>query len=213
MTQEDALKTLSSSLFNLKERKGHLTLEQVETEVINLACLEILKNKQNPRTQDTTQKFSNAAKNIFPRYTDAHATIAFLGVSQNVGWDGMWEFLKNYFMANHGFNIDGVDDSSESKIFYSTRHIRYEMNKEVANTPADRTIDLLFTDDRTIVLVNILPTLSAKKANIIERVNNNLVYVGADPDYKFTIIFDEIDEISKFILEMPNRNLRIEYFE
>lgn len=213
MTQEQALRILSASLFNLQERKGKLTLEQVEAEVINLSCLEILKEKNRYNAVEITSLFINAAKGLIPQYTDQRAVIAQFGVLQNLQWDGMWEFLKNYFISNHGFNIDGDEDSAESKIFYSTRHIRYEMNIEVANTPADRTIDLLFTEERNVVNVNIQPTLSSKKGFLTEKLKQKLVYVGSDPDYKFTVIFDDIDEVDKFILEMPNRNLRIEYFE
>lgn len=187
-------------------------MTQVEAEVINLSCLEILKTRQAYKAIEITQYFINSAKALVPEYNDARAAIAQFGVMQNIGWDGMWEFLKNYFMSNHGYSIDG-DVSTESKIFYSTRHERYEFNNRVADTPADRTIDLLFTEERKIILVNVQPTLSAKKGNLIERSNGKLIYLGSDPDYRFTVLFDEIDEINKFILEMPNRNLRIEYFE
>lgn len=213
MTQEKAITILASSLFNLQERKGELKLDQIDAEVINLSCLEILRSKQHFGIIDITGMFTNAAMNLVPEYTESRAAIAQLGVMQNVQWDGMWEFLKNYFLSNHGFNIDGENDTAESKIFYSTRHVRFEMNKEVASTPADRTIDLLFTEDRKVIMVNIQPSLSAKKGYISQNQNDKLIYIGSDPDYKFTIIFDEIDEVSKFILEMPNRNLRIEYFE
>ncbi len=213
MIQEQALKILSASLINLQKRKGKLTVEQVEAEVINLSCLEILKNEQLDKVDEIVSSFVKSAKMLVPQYDDSKATIVRFGVFQNVQWDGMWEFLKNYFISNHGFNIDGKEDSAESKIFYSTRHIRYEQNIAVANTPADRTVDLFFTEERRIINVNIQPTLSAKKGFLTEKLKGKLVYAGSDPDYRFTVVFDDIDEVDKFILEMPNRNLRIEYFE
>lgn len=212
LTSQAALLELHKSLTNLQNRKGQLTKEMVETEVINLSCLEILKNRQNHNAHAITEKFIEAAQQIIPQYGEREALITRMGVPMNVQWDGMWEFLKNYFMSNHGINIDG-DDSTESKIFYSTRHERYEFNNQVANTPADRTIDLLFTENRKVIIVNIQPTLSAKKGLLVESTGDKLVYRGSDPDYKFTVLFDQIDEVSKFILEMPNRSLRIEYFE
>ncbi len=213
MTQEQALEILSNSLLNLQERKGKLVMEQVEAEIINLSCLEVLKGSHKNNVTEITTLFINAAKALIPQYNDDRATIAHFGVIQNIQWDGMWEFLKNYFMSNHGINIDGDDDTSESKIFYSTSHVRYENNVEVANTPADRTIDLFFTEDNKVINVNILPTLSAKKGYLTEEQNGKLIYIGSDPDYRFTVILDVIGEVEKFILEMPNRNLRIEYFE
>lgn len=211
MTQEEALRKLSTSLFNLQQRKGQLTLAQVEAEVINLSCLEILKTRQHLKMVEITEMFSRAAQHLIPQYTTDRAGIAQFAVMQNLGWDGMWEFLKNYFQSNHGFSIDG-DESSETRIFYSSRHERYEMNKQVANTPAERTIDLFFSEERKVIVVNIQPTLSAKKGYLTENKESKLIYKGSDPDYRFTVILDEIDEVEKFILEMPNRNLRIEYF-
>ncbi len=212
MTNEQALKTLSSSLYNLQKRKGQLTVEQVEAEVINLASLEILKNKRIWEAVEITQAFVNSAKHLIPQYGAREEISALMSVPMNVQWDGIWEFLRNYFMSNHGFDIDG-DNSAETKIFYSTRHKRFEFDKMVNDCEADRTIDILFSDDRKGILVNIQPTLHAKKGYLTSKSEGLWVYTGADPDYKFTVVLDEIDEIEKFVLEMPNRSLRLEYFE
>jgi hypothetical protein len=211
MTQDEVLQKLSASLINLQQRKGQLTLEQVEREVINLSCLEVLQNNDILRIDEITCLFINAAKHLVPQYGDAETVAAIRSVHLNVRWDGMWEFLKNYFQANHGIRID--DNASETKIFYSTRHERYEMNVQIANTPADRTIDFHFSQEKKVIIVNIHPTLSAKKGYLSGREGLKYIYSGSDADYRFTVLFDEIDEIIKFILEMPNRNLRIEYFE
>lgn len=211
MTQQQAVNTLLKSLQNLQHRKGQLTIDQVEAEVINLSCLEILKSRQHLRATEITEMFTSAAKQLIPAYTDQRAMVATFGVMQNIGWDGMWDFLKNYFLSNHGINID--DTAADSIIFYSARHERYENNIMVADTPADRNIDLFFTNEKQVVTVNIMPTLSPKKATLIDVRGSNYIYRGTDPDYKFTVCFDEIGEVTKFILEMPNRMLRIEYLE
>jgi len=212
MTQEQAAKNLSTSLYNLQQRKGQITVDQVAAEVINLACLEILKNNRHFDAQDITLKYVNAAKRLVPEYGELEAMNALMGVPMNVQWDGMWEFLRNYFMSNHGFDIDG-DNTAETKIFYSTQHKRYEFDQLVNHSEADRTIDLLLTENREVLLVNIQPTLHAKKGYLTSRLSGKLVYTGSDPDYRFTVVLDDIDEVSKFILEMPNRSLRLEYFE
>jgi hypothetical protein len=212
MTQEQATKNLSTSLYNLQQRKGQLTVDQVAAEVINLSCLEILKNNRHKDSQDITLKYVNAARRLVPEYGEREGMHALMGVPMNVQWDGMWEFLRNYFMSNHGFDIDG-DNTAETKIFYSTRHKRYESDQLVNDSEADRTIDLLLTENRKVLLVNIQPTLHAKKGYLTSRLDDRLIYTGSDPDYRFTIVLDEIEEVNKFILEMPNRSLRLEYFE
>ncbi|RZK13228.1 MAG: hypothetical protein EOO46_00025 [Flavobacterium sp.] len=212
MNPEQSLKVLSTSLFNLQKRKGRLTIEQVEAEVINLSCLEILTNKKVWEATEITEAFSNAAMQLIPQYGHKEAMHAMMSVPMNVQWDGMWEFLRNYFLSNHGLDIDGANDA-ENKIFYSTRHTRFEHNLLVNDSLADRTIDIFFSDNRKVILVNILPTLHSKKGYLSSKQDSSYVYKGSDTDYRFTVMMDEIEEIQKFILEMPNRDLRIEYFE
>lgn len=215
MTNEQALKTLADSLHNLQERKGPLNMEQLEAEVINHSCLEVLRTKRLWSAHDVTQSFVTAAKRLVPQYGAAQEMNALMGVPMNVQWPGMWEFLRNYFLANHGYDIDGGEGTfdAESKIFYSSRHKRFEFDQLVNDSEAERTIDILFTENRKVILVNVQPTLHSKKGDLTAKQGNRLVYTGADPDYRFTVVMDEIDEIEKFILEMPGRNLRLEYLE
>ena len=231
MNKETAKQILSKSISNLQERRGDLTVGDIEAEVINNACLYILKN-QKEKTQgsktieemflgalDATkdfapyaQAFTEAAMELFPRhYTEKEAIPATFGIQQNIAWEGMWDHLRNYFQKNHGIQIDEVE--TEPTIFYSNKHKRYENNSLVSESEVERTINLNFIDNKNVLVIGIAPSLSPKKSYKLERNGNSVKYKGDDPDYLFTVTYDDFDEVEQFTLEMPNRGLKIVYFE
>lgn len=231
MNKSQAKKHLIQSISNLQQRRGNLTVADLEAEVINNTCLFVLKNQKEKMrqgktieemflgalnsTQDfipITSAFTEAAMELFPgQYTEQHAMIATMGVQQNVAWEGMWDFLRDYFQKNHGIQID--DTKTESAIFYSTKHKRYENGVLVSESEVERTINLSFIDDNQELIVSIEPSLSTKKSHLIFNNETILKYKGYDPDYLFTIKLDNFDEVEQFTLEMPNRRLKIIYFE
>jgi len=231
MNKETAKQILSKSISNLQERRGDLTVGDIEAEVINNACLYILKN-QKEKTQgsktieemflgalDATkdfvpfaQAFTEAAMELFPRhYTEKEAIPATFGIQQNIAWEGMWDHLRNYFQKNHGIQIDNVETTPTT--FYSTSHKRYENNSLTSESEVERTINLSFIDNNKEIIVSIEPSLSPKKGYLISQEDKELKYKGYDADYLFSIRLDDFDEVETFILEMPNRNLKIVYFE
>lgn len=230
MDKSDAKRILSSSISNLHSRRGQLTNADLETEVINNACLVFLKNQKNA-TKDansiedmfkgildstldimpTAKAFTDAACELFPDYySEKEAVSALMGIQQNVAWEGMWDFLRDYFEANHGRKIDNIE--TNATIFYSNKHQRFENGIMASESEVERTININFIEENEVV-VGIAPSLSPKKAYLTSKNGNTKQFKGYDPDYLFTIAFDEFEEVDKFILEMPNRNLRIEYFE
>lgn len=231
MNKNQAKQHLIQSISNLQQRRGNLTVADLETEVINNTCLFVLKNQKDKMrqgktieemflgalnsTQDfipITSAFTEAAMELFPgQYTEQHAIMATMGVQQNVAWEGMWDFLRDYFQKNHGIQIDETE--TEAAIFYSTKHKRYENGVLVSESEVERTINLNFIDDNQELIVSIEPSLSPKKSHLISNNNNILKYKGFDPDYLFTVNLDDFDEVEQFTLEMPNRNLKIVYFE
>lgn len=221
---------LADSLTNLEQRRGGLTVADLEAEVINNACLYFLKQQKDSTAGATSiedmfmgalnstqnlipiaKAFTDAACELFPdNYTAKEAIIAMNGIQQNVAWEGMWDFLRDYFESNHGRKIDNVE--SNTTIFYSNRHQRFENGIMVSESEVERTININFIEENEVV-VGIAPSLSPKKAYLDSENGNTKQFKGYDPDYLFTIAFDEFEEVDKFVLEMPNRNLRIEYFE
>jgi hypothetical protein len=209
MTKDVAKKILALSVANLQNRRGEIYAEDLEREVINNACLYILQNNINDIFQ-ITSCFTEAALELFPTFYGPRELVAAnMGIRQNIQWDGMWNFLSDYFEANHGVSIDNTE--SETILFYSTKHNRYENYQLVSSSEVERTINLKLKENE--LLVTIAPTLSAKEATLVSENNGVKSYLGNDPDYRFSITFDDFDEVVEFCLEMPNRNLRIEYYE
>lgn len=232
MEKEEAKKILSQSVSNLIERREKITSGDLEAEVINNACLAILQNQKNKMQKGKnleemilgaiegsgdsakiTKSFTDAATELFPNHYGikeyANASIA---VQQNIAWEGMWDFLRDYFQKNHGISIDEIE--TRPLIFYSTEHKRYENNNLVSESPdVERTINLNFINGKQEIIVSIEPSLSPKKGFIVSDEEDKLQFKGYDPDYLFTVHFDEFEEVERFILEMPNRNLKIIYFE
>jgi hypothetical protein len=214
MNKDSAKIILAKSLENLHKRKGGITIENVDAEVINLACYEILKNRRTGKIVNESliaEAFTSAGQELIKEYTSERATIGSFGILQNVEWEGMWDFLRNYFNKNHALSIDGIE--LENVTFYSTIHRRYEHNELVTESQAERVVNLVFTNNRKEVLISVEPTLSAKAANLTSTNSNISIYNGTDPDYRFTIEFDQFSEISQFTMELLPRELKIIYLE
>jgi hypothetical protein len=230
MDKSEAKIVLSRSVSNLHSRRGSLTIEDIEAEVINNACLTFLKKRREisksarnieeiitgliNSTLDAmpiAKAYIDAAYELFPAYySDREAASAIIGIQNNIEWEGMWDFLRDYFESNHGIKIDDIE--TNTTIFYSNRHERFENEILMSKVDVARAINVNFIENEEIVIA-IAPTLTPKKAYLVSDRNSIKTYKGFDPDYLFTVEFDEFDEIQKFILSMPNRNLRIEYFE
>lgn len=231
MDTETAKGILAQSISNLQHRRGNIYISDIDAETINNACLYLIKNfnSQIHKVHDVTQigsviaknyisfnrvalSFVAAAQELFPSdFDENRATIDSTAIIQNICWAGMWDFLRDYFQSNHGIQID--DQEISTKMFYSNRHVRYENGSKVSESDERRIININFVEDDKDIIVSIAPSLSPKKAYVVYKNGKISQYKGYDPDYSFTIEFDEFDEISKFILGMPNRSLKIEYFE
>lgn len=211
MNKETAKQVLAQSITNLQNRRGQITMADVEAEVINNACLNILKNKDTQNAIIYAQIFTESAQELIPQYSEKEAMSALMGIQQNVLWDGMWDFLRDYFQKNHGIQIDEVE--TEPAIFYSNKHKRYENNSLVSESEVERTINLNFIDNKEVLVIGIAPSLSPKKSYKLEHNGNSVKYKGDDPDYLFAVTYDDFDEVEQFTLEMPNRGLKIVYFE
>ncbi len=231
MDIQEARQILLKSITNLNNRRGSVNSQDLQAEVINNACYYYLKNQKDQARKSKsveemflamvngtkeimpiTKAFTEAAMELFPNYYGiAEAMSATLGIQQNIAWDGMWEFLIDYFQKNHGIQIE--DGNYDTAIFYSTKHARFENGGRNSESEIERTIRLNFSQDKKQVIVSIEPSLSPKKAILKNNDSERYIYQGVDPDYLFTIFFGDFGEVIKFSLEMPNRNLRIDYFE
>lgn len=118
-------KNLEDSLSNLKSMKGPLKTSDIETDIMNIACLELLKENDSyirkgddndsimevmylnhMRYSEDVELYFEAASLLYPSiYTNSNKDI-FVGlVIKNATWSGMWNFLKKYFKENHNRTI------------------------------------------------------------------------------------------------------------
>jgi hypothetical protein len=229
ITIQIAMDLLSKSVDNLRLRRGVLNTSDLEREVINNACLVFLRTRRDRGDEDWNARqiigdviiknteaipyaeaFIEAALILYPdQYGMSEADAAINAVPMNVSWEGMWDFLKDYFQKHHGVSID--NNSNTPFIFYSTRHQRYENNIFIVESKVPRTINVSFINDKEEILLSIEPSLSAKTGYLVNRNDNTLVYMGKDPDYRFSLHLDEFDEIETLVLEMFPRGLKIIY--
>ena len=107
-------------------------------------------------------------------------------------------------------------ESSKTLLAPFIAHLRTELalsENTISSYKSQLAGYLNFIDDNQELIVSIEPSLSPKKSHLISNSDNILKYKGYDPDYLFTVKLDDFDEVEQFTLEMPNRNLKIVYFE
>jgi hypothetical protein len=196
------------------QRHGeNLKKQDIEPIVMNLAYLEVLKaNKagQSINVNAVLLDYARAANESFPQL-NFQAEVVMFGYQATLQWDGLWEFLQNYFSSTLGWSIDAEELISER--FDSSSHTREEFGQFVSKSEVKRKVELMFKDDKKTLVVRISESLSDKKA-ILESINGNRkVYRGTDPDYRFTIAYDHFGSIEEVILDLLPRSLRITYHE
>ena len=196
------------------ERNGeNLTNQDLEPIVMNLAYLEVLQAQRSGQIIDEFEVltgYANAANELIPQL-NFQPEVVFFGYQATIQWDGLWEFIQNYFSSKLDWSIDVEELVTER--FDSASHTREEFGQFVSKSDIKRKVELMFNDDKNTLVVRISESLSDKKA-ILECVNgNHRVYRGTDPDYRFTIVYDPFGSIEEFILELLPRSLRITYHE
>jgi hypothetical protein len=197
------------------QRNGeNLTKQDIEPVVMNLAYLEVLQAKKSGRHVDefnVLADYSSIANELFPQLNFHQPEAVLFGYQATIQWDGLWEFLQEFFASKLGWSIDIEEVVSER--FDSASHTREQYGQFVSKSDIKRKVELLFKDEKRTVVVRISESLSEKKA-FLESVNGNRkVYRGTDPDYRFTIVYDDFGTIEEFVLELMPSSLRITYHE
>ena len=118
-------------------------------------------------------------------------------------------FLNNYFSEKHGLKIY---DDIENFDFMSIRHERYVNESIVARSQVDRNIKISCWNNRKDMSIEINPTLSLKRAYLINKLSNLYLYKGEDSDYRFEVKFTEFDEIDYISVSLLSRNLKLSFY-
>lgn len=192
--------------------KNGMTNEELEPLIINLAYLEVLNQRKKGVFVDGLlifKEYTASAGELFSQLNNLTPILpGFIGT---LAWDGLWDFLRDYFQSKLGKSIDNIQSITET--YSSSYHKRYENDIFISESAVERIVKIIFSEDKKECLLGISPSLSEKKAYLKNVENNIYTYIGSDPDYKFVITFDFLDSIEHVTLILNHRNVRIEYFE
>lgn len=211
MEKNIAKQILSQSIIDLQRKNKNIQLANLEAEVINLTCLAILKKQKELKYRGTVfpydfkekaiKSFTEAAMDLFPSYTFRNAAINQFGINQNLNWDGMWGFLRDYFQKNHDIDINDIEKIES--MFHNS------VNQTLIQYPLDD------FDAFTRFNEKWYRTLSRDEKNLIATESDNLNNKGVDA-YEEGDILRAISFYEKALKIMPNnddalKNLKICY--
>ena len=195
-----------------------LNVEEFQPLVLNIAYLEIAKAKKHHLPYDTRKLFieyTQAALEVIPGYekevNDPRYSSMYLGFAATAEWDGLWNFLREYFVSKLGVSID--NETRKTLRYDSSIHNRYENGELVTSSEALRKVSIDLSEDMKNAQFSISESLSNKEGNLISVKDNKYIYVGTDPDFMFEFILDSYGNIESFSLIRTDRNLRIDYLE
>lgn len=209
---------LSDSLKNFRIKKGEkLTKEEITTDIINNACLGLLKARRENKLNilhedDLTGAYLACAKKLFP---DINIAYTHMAIQQNLDWDEMWNFLRQYFRDKHQMSIDDVN--SLVKKFISKRQERYENNEltVTGHETKEAIIEYLTSSsyelDAVEALISIPPNLTSKSAEVYGGVANIVILKKMSEGYIFEV--HGVGEIEKIVVRIEPRNLKFIYYK
>jgi hypothetical protein len=198
--------------------KTKLDVEELTPLILNIAYLEVAQAKRSNEPYNTRtvfNEYTNAAVEVIPEYIneieDPRFPTLYIGFNLTCEWDGLWNFLRDYFDTKLGVKID--NESRKIYRYDSAMHKRFENNHLVMNSDLPRKVNINLSNDFKNAQFSISESLSNKEANLISIQANKYTYRGTDPVYLFEFILDTYDNVEFFCLTRTDRNVRIEYFE
>lgn len=217
MNKSQEIKRLYTIYAN-RLNKSKLSAEEFQPLVLNIAYLEVEIAKRNHLSYDPRKLFieyTQAALEVIPEYekevNDPRYPALFQAFALTCEWDGLWNFLRDYFETNLGISID--NETRKIFRFDSSLHKRFENNVLITTSQTPRKISINLSEDLKNAQISISESLSNKEANLYRVIDNKYIYIGTDPDFMFEFILDDFNNIEKFSLTRTDRNLRIEYLE
>jgi hypothetical protein len=216
----DRVKNISAlyKLYADRIGKNKLDKEEFQPLVLNMAYLEIAISKRNNIPYDARTIFNDytdAAINVIPEYinevNNPMYSAMYFGFAATAEWDGLWNFLRDYFDSKLGIRID--DQERKVLRFDSSYHERYEAKKFISKSDVDRKVLINLSTDFKNAQISVSETLSNKEANLISKNENIYIYLGTDPDFMFKLYLDSYNNVEQFSIIRIDRNIEIIYFE
>lgn len=217
MNKTDEISRLYA-IYAKRLNREKLNAEEFQPLVLNIAYLEIAQAKKNGIPYDTKKLFieyTQAALEAIPEYekevNDPRYTTMYFGFAATAEWDGLWNFLREYFESKLGIKID--NEARKTLRYDSSMHNRFENGQLVTSSEALRKVVISLSPDMKNAQFSISESLSNKEGNLIAVKDNKYTYVGTDPDFMFEFVLDFYGNIELFSLTRKDRNLRIDYLE
>lgn len=116
-------------------------------------------------------------------------------------------------------NVEQPNADGGTKItFISSRHIRVEnysspYPNQWAPTYVQRDIFLHYTNLGKTLTIEIYPSLTAKRATLVQDKNDVLTYIGDDPDFRFEIETKPDNTIRRVSLFREDKDLELRFLE
>ena len=116
-------------------------------------------------------------------------------------------------------NVEQPNAGGGTKItFISSRHIRVEnysspYPNQWAPTYVQRDIFLHYTNLGKTLTIEIYPSLTAKRATLVQDKNDVLTYIGDDPDFRFEIETKPDNTIRRVSLFREDKDLELRFLE
>ncbi len=202
------------ALYTKRIGKTKLSLEELQPLILNLAYLEIMrarKNGNSPNERRVYQDYTTSAISLFPEYESVNDSRLFIGFQATLQWDGLWNFLKEYFESKVGIRID--EERRSMVEFNSSYHERYENDTKISVSEVPRKVSIYFSEDKSTAQFSISETLSPKESFLKSKTQKRHTYLGTDADFLFVITYDDFENVEHLSLQRMDKDLRIEYFE
>lgn len=217
MNKADEISRLYA-IYAKRINRSKLNVEEFQPLVLNIAYLDIAKAKKNHLPYDSRKLFieyTQAALEVIPEYekevNDPAYSSMYFGFAATAEWDGLWNFLREYFQSKLGVSID--NETRKTLRYDSSMHNRYENGQLITSSEALRKVVIVLSQDMKNAQFSISESLSNKEANLISVKGNKHIYVGTDPDFMFEFVLDSYGNIETFSIIRTDRNLRIDYLE
>jgi hypothetical protein len=182
INKEKAKEILLNSVKSYVNNNGQITKSNLEAEIINNICLFLLNSiPKNPSTNSpdfidqVTEIFISAAEELFnDNYSEPAKINTRFAIHQNLSWDGMENFLNEYFLKNHKKEVDRkIDTHLRQQVKKIAGLLISVLNQEGANYKANAVIQVL-NDFKTTTMSQINEDIRNNDYSEIEYLEKNI---------------------------------------
>lgn len=225
--QDEIIEKLTNSFSNLISKKGRITISDIQLDVINWACHEIISERNKnigtgntininaiiQSAQDTipiANTYTSAAKLIIKEYTDVHALHDIQEIQFKSTWAPMWDVLRKYFKEIHEISIDNV---SLTNYNFKPKRFKRILNGEITEESGfSYELNIEFQNDKKQLTLT-LP-MGVKTGCVIKTNELSDYYIGDEEDYNIEIFYESSkkEKIKDLTIYQTKTGSELHYF-